>query len=110
MIYLESEEFSTLTLSKVITNQPWKDTSSANHPVSIPIQERARLLKTAKEQEEETVTLQDNLSQARTELKAAGIRNGELKQALDEITLQLKRRVSFTPTYSSCSNTDVTGC
>ena len=64
-------------------------------PLVITIQERARLLKTAKEQEEETVSLQENLSKARTELKAAGIRNGELKQTLDEITLQLKRRVSI---------------
>ena len=39
-------------------------------------------------------TLQDNLSQARMELKAAGIKNGDLKRALDEITLQLKRRVN----------------
>ena len=51
-------------------------------------------MKTAKEQEEENVSLQENLSKARTELKAAGIRNGELKRTLDEITLQLKRRVS----------------
>ena len=51
-------------------------------------------MKTAKEQEKEVAALQDNLSQARTELKAAGIKNGELKRSLDEITLQLKRRVS----------------
>ena len=40
-------------------------------------------------------TLQDDLSQARMELKAAGIKNGDLKKALDEITLQLKKRVRF---------------
>ena len=40
-------------------------------------------------------TLQDDLSQARMELKAAGIKNGDLKKALDEITLQLKKRVTF---------------
>lgn len=59
------------------------------------VQEQTRCLKTAKEQEKEMAVLQDNLSQARTELKAAGIKNGELKKALDEITLQLKRRVSL---------------
>lgn len=58
------------------------------------VQERTRCLKTAKEQEKEVAALQDNLSDARTELKAAGIKNGELKRSLDEITLQLKRRVS----------------
>ena len=62
-------------------------------PASTTSQERARLLKTAKEQEEENISLQENLSKARTELKTAGIRNGELKRTLDEITLQLKRRV-----------------
>ena len=60
------------------------------------LQERTRCLKTAKEQEKEVDALQDNLSQTRTELKAAGIKNGELKQSLDDITLQLKRRVSLT--------------
>lgn len=60
----------------------------------ILMQERTQCLKTAKEQEKEVAALQDNLSQARTELKAAGIKNGELKRSLDEITLQLKRRVS----------------
>ena len=51
-------------------------------------------MKTAQTQDKEIGVLQDELSQVRTELKAANLKNNELKMALDEITLQLKKRVS----------------
>ena len=50
----------------------------------------------AQSQEQELTSLQESLGQCRTELKAANIKNSELKRALDEITLQLKKRVPHT--------------
>ena len=50
----------------------------------------------AQSQEQELTSLQESLGQCRTELKAANIKNSELKRALDEITLQLKKRVPIT--------------
>ena len=51
-------------------------------------------MKTVKAQETELSILQENFSQARAELKAATMKNGELKKSLDEATFQLRRRVS----------------
>ena len=59
-------------------------------------QERQECLKMAQSQEQELTSLQESLGQCRTELKAANIKNSELKRALDEITLQLKKRVPIT--------------
>jgi len=50
-------------------------------------------LQAAHSQEQELSSLQEALGQCRTELKAANIKNSELKKSLDEITLQLKKRV-----------------
>mgnify|MGYP006897064556 CR=1 FL=1 len=39
------------------------------------------------------VSIQEEATQARAEAKAANIKNNDLKRSLDEITLQLHRRV-----------------
>lgn len=44
-------------------------------------------------QERELNSLQEEATQARAEAKAANIKNNDLKRSLDEITLQLHRRV-----------------
>ena len=58
------------------------------------VKERNRCLKTVKAQEAELSAGQDGLSKFKTELKAANSKNEDLKKSLDEITFQLKRRVS----------------
>ena len=58
------------------------------------LQERSKCLRTVKAQEVELSTLQDNLNQVKTELKTAVTKNDGLKKSLDEITFQLKKRVS----------------
>lgn len=51
-------------------------------------------MKTVKAQEAELSAGQDGLSKLKAELKAANSKNEDLKKSLDEITFQLKRRVS----------------
>lgn len=57
------------------------------------MQELGHCLKTVQMQEKELTTLQSQLSQTKTALTAANIKNDDLKQSLDEITLHLKKRV-----------------
>lgn len=63
-------------------------------PSSPPPKERQQCLLTAQSQEQDLSSLQEALGQARAELKTTVSKNTELKRALDEITLQLRRRVS----------------
>lgn len=56
--------------------------------------ERNRCLQTIKAEEAELSALRDNLSQLKAALKTATTKNDDLKKSLDEITFQLKKRVS----------------
>ena len=62
-------------------------------PCAPPSQERQQCLRTAQVQGRELSTLQESLGQCRAELKAASLKNSDLKKDLDKITLQLKKRV-----------------
>ena len=62
-------------------------------PHAPPSQERQQCLRVAQGQERELGTLQESLGQCRAELKAASLKNSDLKKDLDKITLQLKKRV-----------------
>lgn len=55
-------------------------------------EERQQCLRAAQGQERELGTLQESLGQCRAELKAASLKNSDLKKDLDKITLQLKKR------------------
>ncbi len=57
------------------------------------VQERGQCLSRARAQERELNSVQEEVTQARAEAKAANIKNTDLKRSLDEITLQLRRRV-----------------
>ena len=63
------------------------------YPPPPPCQEREQCLRTAREQGKELAVLQESLSQHKVELRAATTKNSQLRSSLDEITLQLKRRV-----------------
>ena len=56
-------------------------------------QEHARCLNAMKAQENELSSLQDQLCQSRSELRAANVKMKDLSQTLDEKNFQLKKMV-----------------
>ncbi|XP_065884311.1 sodium channel and clathrin linker 1-like [Dysidea avara] len=64
-----------------------------------------KLLNTAQVQETEVVSLQGQLSQCKTDLKATELQNMEFQQAMEELNIQLKRRELERNQFSSVEKT-----
>ena len=58
------------------------------------VQERVRCLKIIKAQEAELADIQEKFGQIKSNLRASTVKNEELSNQLEELTYQLKKRVS----------------